>query len=541
MKHRAFENILENYPFCRRFLDPKVLETAAEAFPWGEIHLRDVPDLLASLINDLDLPPFLPELARLELAIHQVDSAPPIPDPEVDEPQINPTLKSIELAWRNLLNLTGRGDDDGGAPALGRELILLWRRPGSGELAMKAADDQDLLVLKIILENLAPEEVARAGEVSVASVESALERGAARGLILLPPSLLRRDQVVFPESCGADRERFGTARAFALQWHLTQACDLHCRHCYDRSSRDFLRLDQAESVLDLLETFCRDRHVRGSISFSGGNPLLYPHFFEIYRAAAARGFRLAILGNPTTGEILEKLVAIQQPVHYQVSLEGLPAHNDYVRGEGHFERTMAFLDLLREYGIHSMVMLTLTRANLDQVLPLAELLRGRVDSFTFNRLTMVGGGAALQSVAPADFQEFLPAYLAAAQENSTIRLKENLFNIIRHQKGRELLRGCAGYGCGAAFNFLALLPDGEVHACRKFPSPVGNILKQDLAEIYDSEEARRYRRGSKACRNCAIRPACGGCQAVSYGMGLNPAEDLDPYCFIDSGDQICSG
>ncbi|MDF1577118.1 MAG: thio(seleno)oxazole modification radical SAM maturase SbtM, partial [Desulfobulbales bacterium] len=427
-------------------------------------------------------------------------------------------------------------------PEPGRELVLIWRRPGDGELTMKVADEEDLLVLKIVLENLATGEVAAAGNVPAVTIERALERAVSRGLIRAPGSLLQRDRVVFPEgNRGADRGLFHTAKSFALQWHLTQACDLHCRHCYDRSSRDFLGLAQAEAVLDQLQAFCRSRHVRGSIALSGGNPLLYPHFFELYRAATARGFSLAILGNPTTAENLERLLAIQKPVHYQVSLEGLPAHNDYIRGEGHFERTMVFLELLKECEIYSMVMLTLTRANLDQVLPLAEKLRGRVDSFTFNRLTMVGEGAALQSVEPAVFREFLPKYLVAARTNSTIRPKENLFNIIRHQKGRDLLRGCAGYGCGAAFNFLTLLPDGEVHACRKFPSLIGNILERDLGEIYDSEAALRYRRGSAACRGCAIRPACGGCQAVVYGMGLDPAEDLDPYCFINSGDHLCSG
>jgi selenobiotic family peptide radical SAM maturase len=527
------EKIFKHYPSCRRFLDQDILEAAAGAFP-SDLRFPEVPGLLSSLTKDLNLPLFLAELAGLELLIHQVDSGPVLPGGGVGNQQVNPTLRTIDLSWRNLLNLTGKAGDDAAKPEPGRELVLLWRRPDSGGLAVKVADEEDLLVLKIVLEGRSVDEVAEAGKVPVVSIERALARGAARGLIQVPGSLLQRDRLVFPAGSGVDRERFYTARAFALQWHLTQACDLHCRHCYDRSSRDILGFEQALAVLDDLETFCRNRHVRGSISFSGGNPLLYPHFFKLYRAAKERGFNLAILGNPAGREILEELLSIRKPVHYQVSLEGLRGHNDYIRGEGHFERVMAFLDLLKEYDIYSMVMLTLTGANLDQVVPLAEALRGRADSFTFNRLTMVGEGAALRSVEPADFRKFLPRYLDAARENPALRLKENLFNIIRHRKGRELLRGCAGYGCGAAFNFITLLPDGEVHACRKFPSPVGNILTQNLDEIYDSAAAKRYRQGSAACLDCPIRPACGGCQAVVYGMGLDPAEDRDPYCFIDS-------
>ncbi len=534
MQRQQFEKILKYYSSSRRFLDEKTRKQAAGTFA-STSDPQDVPHLLSTLVAEFKLPPFLPYLARLELLIHQVEANPAVPPEEVVDQQINPTLQTIELPWRHLFRLINKDGEDGGmVPEAGREVVLLWRQPGSGEFAGKVASDEDLLVLKIILERTSVEAVAAVGNVAVGAVDLALDRAVARGFIQAPGSLLRRDQVVFPDNCAVDRGLFLTAQAFTLQWHLTQACDLHCRHCYDRSNRSSLGLDQALAVLDQVRAFCRSRHVRGNISFSGGNPLLYPHFFEVYQAAKDRGLGVAILGNPTSREILEKIQRIHAPAFYQVSLEGLPAHNDYIRGEGHFGRTMTFLELLKDLGIYAMVMLTLTRDNLEQVIPLAEELRGKADSFTFNRLTMVGEGASLQSVEPADFRAFLPGFLAAAKENTLIRLKENLFNIIRHQRERALFRGCAGYGCGAAFNFLTLLPDGEVNACRKFPSPVGNILEQNLAEIYESQAAQRYRHGSDSCRGCAIRPACGGCQAVVYGMGLDPATDRDPYCFIDS-------
>lgn len=533
MQRQQLEILFKSYPACRRFLDEKNLELVVGAFA-SITDTQDVPHILLSLVETLHLPPFLSELARLEQLVSQLESSPVVSPNDVVDYQLNPTLQTIELSWRHLVSLTRKDSDDGGVvPEPGREVVLLWRHPGSGEVSVKVADDEDLLVLKIILENLLVDDVAVTGDIPIGAVDRALDRAAVRGFILAPGSLLCRDRVVFPDNCVVDRGRFFTADAFTLQWHLTQACDLHCRHCYDRSSRSSLELGQALAVLDDLRRFCRSHHVRGNVSFSGGNPLLYPHFFELYQGAKERGFNIAILGNPTSREIVEKLIAIHKPALYQVSLEGLPTHNNYIRGDGHYARVMTFLELLKDLGIYSMVMLTLTRDNLGQVIPLAEKLRGKVDSFTFNRLAMVGEGASLQSVAPADFQGFLAEFMAAAQDNPSIRLKENLFNIIRHQNGRELFRGCAGYGCGAAFNFLTLLPDGEVHACRKFPSPVGNILEQGFGEIYESQAAQRYRHGSDSCRGCAIRPACGGCQAVVHGMGLDTATDRDPYCFID--------
>ena len=96
-----------------------------------------------------------------------------------------------------------------------------------------------------------------------------------------------------------DGRLFGRkASSFTLQWHLTNACELCCLHCYDRSSRQALGLADAERILDDFLGFCRARRVSGQFCLTGGNPFLYPHFLPVYRAAAASGCPISILGNP---------------------------------------------------------------------------------------------------------------------------------------------------------------------------------------------------------------------------------------------------
>jgi selenobiotic family peptide radical SAM maturase len=177
-------------------------------------------------------------------------------------------------------------------------------------------------------------------------------------------------------------------------------------------------------------------------------------------------------------------------------------------------------------------MLTLTRANVDQVILLGEQLRGLTARFTFNRVSQVGGAADLEPPTQGQFVELLNRYLVARRTNPVLACKDNLFNIVRLQFRRRPFPGCTGFGCGAAFNFVALLPDGEVHACRKYPSLIGDVRRAGLEAIYDSTAARRYRSGALACRGCRLRRVCGGCPAVAYGQGLDPLKDRDPYCFI---------
>jgi len=473
------------------------------------------------------------DLACARAAAEAATAASPARWSDGERHEINPSLHVLQLSWRHLGPHIVIDNPAAGAlePEPGEEILLVWKSPSDGKVVARAAGTDDLLALKLVVEGISPHEAAASGAVSEGAIENILARAADIGIVLAPRPLIRRTDD-FPRGEVTD-ESFFTSAGFTLQWHLTQSCDLHCRHCYDRSARATVPLSDALRVLDDLRAFCQARRVSGHVSLSGGNPLLHPHFTEIYRAAASHGFGLVILGNPAPRERIEELIAIRRPGFYQVSLEGLPEHNDWVRGPGHFERTVAFLGILKELGVSTMVMLTLTADNIDQVIPLTERLRGLVDDFHFNRLAMVGEGANLRLPTRERYTRFLGEYLAAAEENPALGIKDNLINILRRERGEAPFGGCTGFGCGAAFNFLAILPDGEAHACRKFPSPVGNVVRDGLAKVYDSEAARRYRGGCSACRECVIRPVCGGCLAVAHGFGLDPLRDRDPLCFLE--------
>jgi selenobiotic family peptide radical SAM maturase len=518
------------YHSCRSVLG----ESAWQYFSkqWAEAIASHSLSTELSRKNTHSTPKFLPDLARLEEATFSAaEKKGSIPN-EVDQPSVNPTIQIIELSWKKLTALLAR-DQHGSSirPVHASERILVYYDPRAGRVIARPATDEDLLVLKMVVENISHEDVAGQGKLPIGAVDRALFRASADGLVLMPPSRIQRDPEVFRNNNGIPEQYFSSP-SFTLQWHITQACDLHCKHCYDRSDRSPMTLDQAIRILDDLRAFCRSKNVLGAVSFTGGNPLLHPAFTEIYRAAVERGFTVAILGNPATQERIKELIAIQMPSFFQVSLEGLQEHNDSIRGTGHFDRILSFLDVLRELRVSSMVMLTLTSENIDQVLPLAELLRGKTDTFHFNRLATFGEGANLKMPDARQYRTFLQSYLDAAANNPIMGIKDNLINILRRDQGREPFGGCTGYGCGAAFNFVTLLADGEVHACRKFPSPIGNINQHSIAEIYDAELARGYRSGASACRTCMIRPVCGGCLASTSSHGLKVFEDKDPFCFM---------
>jgi selenobiotic family peptide radical SAM maturase len=441
---------------------------------------------------------------------------------------VNPSLEIVSSAWCGLAGLLDQKTGPGQQLETGPELVMVWKSPHDQQTYTEAARPADLAAIKIILEERDRYAAAREADVPVGTIDTAIRQAVSRGLLLSPPSRIRR-----PDSfcTTAVDEKLLSATVFTLQWHITQECDLNCLHCYDRSARSRVLLADGLKILDQMRAFCLSHYVRGQVSFSGGNPLLHPDFMTLYRGAAERGLATALLANPTSSRLLAEIVDVQMPAYFQVSLEGLEKHNDRIRSAGHFQRTFEFLDIMADLKVPSEVMLTLTRENLDQILPLGELLRNRTGSLTFNRLALFGKGADLALPEKNDYVAFLSDYLAAMRANPVLALKDSLFNCVLERENQELFDGCAGYGCGAAFNFLAMLPDGEVHACRKFPSAIGTVVTESLSEIYHSKTAAAYRAGSSVCQGCTLRAVCRGCPAVTASFGGDPFSDRDPFCF----------
>jgi selenobiotic family peptide radical SAM maturase len=527
------KSVDEIYPICQRILGDNAWVQLRKTHACYSVNLS-LPDFLDNPKNRLLLPDYFAELAKLEYLYYQIKNIKQIHPVTKIFLQLNPSLQIQQTSWKfsslfntKIINL----------PIEEQEWILIWKHPRTLKTHFESADENDLLIIKLIAEDIAEKDVISSGEITIGKLHELSRRAIRKGILIGPASDIKRTETKFPITTNIPRE-LKVVSSFTLQWHITHKCELHCKHCYDRSKKSPLTLEQGIRVLDDLADFCQLQNVSGHVCFTGGNPFLYPNFFELYQVAADHGFSTSILGNPISRKKIEQLINIKHPGYFQTSLEGLPNHNDMIRGKGHFAHVIEFLGVLRDYDISSTIMLTLTKDNFNQVLQLAERLRGHCNTFTFNRLSQVGEGKNLSLPTKDEYVDFLTMYVNASKNNPIISYKDNLINIILNNYKEDLFEGCTGYGCGAAFNFIAILPDGEAHACRKFPSPIGNIIEQSLADVFDSELAQKYRDGTSACKGCSLHPYCGGCMAVTYSCGSDVFKNLDPYCFMNDNSKI---
>ncbi|HKL49398.1 MAG TPA: thio(seleno)oxazole modification radical SAM maturase SbtM, partial [Desulfuromonadales bacterium] len=363
----GFPQLKTIYPVCAGLL-PDAFWQGLEGQNIFSLNPADFPKQVLLFIEETDASGYLADLARVEWTRHQTQQS-DLPSPgSASEISLNPTLTLLEVDWSPLLPIA-EGEEV--APERSGQILAFWRDLGSGQNRQAVARSSDLLALKVVAEQLDPLDVANGTGQPVGVIDGAIERAASRGLLVAPPSRIQRSEDDFPIAPEVP-EKYLRAEVFTLQWHITQRCDLNCLHCYDRSSRFDVEYQKGIETLDHLRDFCQSRNVSGQVSFSGGNPCLHPQFLQLYQAARDRNFNLAVLGNPISEAQLDQILNIATPAFYQVSLEGLQPHNDSIRGEGNFESVLTFLGLLKRKKIFSMVMLTLTRSNMDQVLELTE-------------------------------------------------------------------------------------------------------------------------------------------------------------------------
>ena len=232
----------EIYKACRIIVGPERWDRLIQ-----NSNSSDDPESLMNFFiqsGEQEMPKFLPDLARLEWNIEDVSRTENFIQNDIKEILVNPSLRLIDLTWKNLLPLLSNDKTETHAePIPGRELVLIWKDPRGGRVKYRVASQGDLLALKITDEHISPEHAAVEGNVSVGMIDGIIDDAVHEGILLSPPSRIIRNPSIFSANDYVD-ESFLSSHSFTLQWHITQACDLSCRHCYDRSTRSPMSLEQ---------------------------------------------------------------------------------------------------------------------------------------------------------------------------------------------------------------------------------------------------------------------------------------------------------
>jgi radical SAM protein with 4Fe4S-binding SPASM domain len=329
--------------------------------------------------------------------------------------------------------------------------------------------------------------------------------------------------------------------SFYIQWHITNSCNLRCRHCYQvdftkEEDLDWEGLKEVSSgILSALQAW-RDK---ACIHLTGGEPLLKPELYPLLHHLDHQP-EVTELGIITNGlllsdEILDRLSAVRKFKTVKISLDGANAQvHDRIRSAGNFDRVVEKISLVRERGAFDVnLMFTVMRSNLESLpafLRLGEELR--VDGMIIERFIPWGRGRAIRDevLNRAQWRRMLKALFAYF----SMELGED--EIPPYQAFQIDFRGpepqLLGAPCVLGTEGFCVMPNGDVFPCRRFPLSIGNLLKDSLEDIWENSELLNQIRGrgnlKGKCGTCG-KAECTGCRSLAFSLtGDYLAED--PHC-----------
>ena len=267
--------------------------------------------------------------------------------------------------------------------------------------------------------------------------------------------------------------------------HVTNRCNLNCKHCYAKSNAR-LRLSAkgmgvGESVPARDTPYATIRclidqlvQVGGdSIVLSGGEPLLRRDIKQILTFASGK-LKTTLLTNGILidSEMAEFLSHLG--VYVQISLEGMSRSiHEGIRGEGTFQQTMRAIELLLERNMEKRLALSISimKSNLAEVPKLIEFALQSGISQVNMRPVVAQGNALL------NWEEINPTPDEYAQ------LFDELYPLFFEHRERLIIRGCFSdfifgtltnpqkRGCPAGEK-LMVDSNGNVYPCSMVIQPV---------------------------------------------------------------------
>lgn len=357
------------------------------------------------------------------------------------------------------------------------------------------------------------------------------------------------------ERINSQKKRIDRRPHFTLQWHVTAKCDQNCAHCYSLGSPTYqseLKNELChEDCIKIIDDFSKTFNYWGMptrINFTGGDALLREDIYDLISYAIKKGSAVGILGNPNhlNHETAEKLKSLGV-FRYQLSIDGLEETHDKLRGrKGLFKDTLRALQVLDDVGLPSVVMLTLSKVNANELIDIIRMVANKgVPIFDFARLVPFGAGEQLkdQMLTPNEYRALL---LKVFEEYKNLQdnecstyfgRKDHLWKLLYQELGllkplpkdKEIVY----HGCGIGSCLLTILADGTVYSCRRLPIKIGMVPIQSIRNIFiNSPEHNKLREleNLEKCSKCDLMQFCRGCPAVAYGA-TGDYMAPDPQCW----------
>lgn len=318
-------------------------------------------------------------------------------------------------------------------------------------------------------------------------------------------------------------------KRFVLQWHLSEACNLKCLHCYQENHCPIqLEYDKLVIIYNQFKDLLKALQMKGHINLTGGEPLCNPYLFKILNLIKEDSdlitFSLLTNGTLVTEEIATKIKSYN-PYYVQVSLEGGKKTNDYIRGKGTYKSIALGITNLKKNDIYTSISFTATNLNYKEFPKVIKYAKKyHVDNVWSDRYIPLGNSE--DKKLSLNYEE-TREYLRIMQQERTklLHQKNNKTTISMYRALQFQMTHDFAYGCTAGDTLLTVMENGDLVPCRRMPIVVGNLFQNDMTYLYfNSPILKDLRRNTipDECQACESSETChGGLKCLTYALYKN--------------------
>jgi len=336
-------------------------------------------------------------------------------------------------------------------------------------------------------------------------------------------------------------------KSLLLQWHITERCNLRCIHCYQNTDDIIpeLPLEQLKEIIEQYIGLLKKWKIHGHINFTGGEPFIREDFRNLleYISAYKKQCSYGILTNGTA--ITKQDITLLKKTgcrFVQISIEGGEDLHNTIRGEGSYSKSIKSLKLLSRKNIFTYISFTAHKGNIKEFEAVVKTAKKTsADVLWTDRLIPIGEGGNISSLMmdPDEVKEFFECAYRLRRKlrwniftGSVITMRRALQFITLQEHGIK----SKPYRCKAGISLITVLPDGSLLPCRRMPVIIGNLLCQNLEDLYRNSPLFLQLRSDNSipaeCACCRYRLECGGgLKCLSYAYYGSPFR-ADPQCFL---------
>lgn len=280
---------------------------------------------------------------------------------------------------------------------------------------------------------------------------------------------------------------------------VTYRCNARCHMCntwqFPTQAEDEIKASDLVSLPKM--KFC---------NITGGEPFLRADLADIVKVVRSKADRVVISTNGYFTDQMVALAKLKLPnVGFRISIEGLPAANDQLRGlKDGFDHGIRSLLQLKELGVKDLGFgITVSDRNAKDLLELYTLAKPLGLEFAtailhngyyFHKADNV---ITQKELVIGEFNKLIRELFKSRKLKDWYRAYFN-YGITNYVKGNQRLMPCE-----MGRETFLVDPVGDIKPCNVVDVTMGNIKKNTFDEIWNSEAAKKARAAAKNCgKNC---------------------------------------